>query len=318
MKERERQVEEAKKLFKDCEYKEALVIYDELFADKSLKNSKDDWKEYMVCLRERLRYHDSIKIAESILEKYKNDEDALLNLCICNGKQQRHREAIDFYEQILKEIPEYKKNIGYYAYLNDRVGDVERAEQKYQESFLYEPDNIWNISHYAMLLQKIGKNEKAITIYEKAIKETPKDTWLIKKFLILYGEINGKEKVYDYYKKLIEQDQKNYNLYINFAEYALSNQDINTAKKILSLIKIENVPLVLQIILGFYHCFIYIIKENNSCFSEGIKVMQSKREQYNAYIHRDFSALEDYTSKYFNNVQKIRFKELLGILEERG
>ncbi len=292
------------------------MLYDELVKVQNVKLTEEELRNYMICLQKRLRYKESIEIAERLIAYNKDNSIELLNLCICYGKQGDYKKAIKYYERILKNNPRFDEQLGYYAYLLSQDNRLEESKKLYNIAINNEPDNAWYISHYALLLEQIGENYEAAEYLEKAISIKPNDTWIIKKFVFLYGKINGYKKAYEYYLNLIENNKENFNLFLNYAEYAIINNDVEYAKKILLKVKVDRMPCVLQMVTYFYLCFIALYDENKDNFETYKKLLYMKRVNYNAYIHRDFLLLNKFSKEKLSEENNVLYKQILKILEE--
>lgn len=309
---------QAKQLCRNGEFRESLKLYDNFMKNKKIELTDDELECYMVCLRERLRYKESIELSRKLLKIKENPEDELLNLCICYGKQGEYKKAIRYYEEILKMDKEFENQLGYYAYLLFQNNRLEEAKEVYKIALKNEPDNSWYVSHYALLLEKMGDNLEAIKYLRKAMRLEPQNTWLIKTFVFLYGKVEGKEKAYKYYERMINNYKRNYNLYINYAEYAIVNHNVEYAKTILKKIEVEKMPNVLQIIYHIYGCFIALYGENEEEFEVNKWAFLEKRKEYNAYIHRDFTLLNKFAEEQFTEKSQEQYQQILENLKEGG
>lgn len=294
-----------------------MEIYDELVKNKKVQLTEDELKFYMICLRERLRYRESIELSEKLLKMHSNNSVELLNLCICYGKQGEYKRAIEYYEEILKNDSAFEEQLGYYAYLLYQNNKLEESKKVYEIAIKKEPNNSWYISHYALLLEKLGQYSEAIKYFKKAMDLDQNNTWLIKTFIFLYGKLEGTKKAYKYYLDLIKNNKDNFNLYINYAEYAILNNDIDYAKNILEKIEVEKMSIALQVIYYIYSCFIDLYNDQKDDFEINKVLFLQKRQQYNGYIHRDFTLLNKFAEEKFTKENNYLYHQILQNLKER-
>ncbi len=298
----EKELLNANKEYEKKNYKEALLIYDNLFykiSDPSIKLIK----KYAICLQKKLRYQESIKLIKLVLEKKPRDTDMHLNHCICLGKQNKHLEALEVYERILKIDDKFRIQIGYYAYLLGRTGNNEKAEYYYKLALEYEPENLWYISHYAFFLQRLKRYSEAEMYYKKAIENDSENTWLIKRYAFFLYETSGKDSAYLYYDELIKKDPLNYSYYINAAELALIVDDEDIAFKFLCNAHELHKPLVIEVVSLFYLGVYFICKKEYEKLDDLIKQLSILRKENTSYIDRDLTDLDTYINDNFDHSQ---------------
>ncbi len=309
----EKELKEADEFISAKKYKDALLIYDGI-VNKISNPPADLMKKYAICLQERLRYSESLKITDDLLNKNPDDTDMLLNRCICLGKQDKHKEAISQYEKILEIDKNYLKQIGYYAYLLERTDSSEKAEYYYKLAIEYEPDNLWYISHFAFFLQKLKRYSEAEVYYNEAIKRDSENTWLIKRYVIFISLMKGKEAAYLYYDNLIKGEPTNCNYYINLSELAIINDDRKKALELLDKADGFEKPLVMELILLFYRGVYFASEEDYESLDNTIEKIGILRPKYLSYIHRDFTDLNRYINTRFNDRQLIAYKRIMNSL----
>jgi|GEM_PF-2903810 len=306
----EQQIQKAHKLYTDENYKEALSIYDNIFS-KITNPSLELVKKYAVCLQERLRYMESMKLTLELLEQKPDDTSMLLNYCICLGKQNRHKEALQQYEKILSIDSKFINQLGYYAYLLERTGNNEKADYYYKKALAHEPQNLWYTSHYAFFLQKNKRYKDSEFYYKKAIESDTNNTWLVKRYAFFIAEMRGKEFAYSYYDDLIKKDPHNYNYFINMVELALIFQDEDKAFEYLDKADKLEKPLVMDIILLFYKGTYFVFKKDYEKVKTILGDMSLLRKEYKSYIHRDLTDLNNFIEKNLNSNQRYEYSNIL-------
>lgn len=300
----------AQNLLNSGNYKEALSIYDRcypIFLEKFMEVKR----EYAICLQERLRYFESIKLTEELLNNNPNDTEMLLNYCICLGKQNKFLEAIEFYKKILSIDKNFKKQQGYYAYLLERTNQIEDAKMVYKLAVDNEPNNVWYLSHYAFFLQKIKEYEQADKYFREALDRDGKNTWLLKRYSYFLIEAKGKEEGTKYYENILKEEKENYNHYINMAEIYLISKDFNKIKKLLEEAETIEKPIVMQIVLLFYWGVYHISQEEYEEYNKKMEKMVDLKKKYKSYIHRDFIDLNTFVECNLNDKQKKSYADIL-------
>jgi tetratricopeptide (TPR) repeat protein len=128
---------------------------------------------------------------------------------------------------------------------------------------------------------------------------------------MLKQEVDGKDAAYRYYEDLLPQYPGNTNLYINYAELTILNNDPDKALELLKRAETIEKVLVMEIIYSFYIGFCCLIKEDYSQVEKYIEVISEKVKSYKSYIHRDFTDIEAHVEGAFNSRQKSLYKKLL-------
>lgn len=302
----------AHKEYMNKNFKNALLIYDDLFTKTSCMNA-NFFKEYAICLKMDLRYEKSKEIADQILLENPKDTELLLNNCICLGKLNNHDEAIKYYEEILKIDATYNIELGYYAYLLERTGKDDMADHYYKVAIELEPENNWYISHYAYFLQKLKRYCEAATYYKRGIDNDFSNSWLLKRYAYFLYETKGKESAYCYYRELIEKNNSNSNYYINAAELAIVYDDQAAAFSFLSKSNLFNKPMDTRILGLFYWGVYYICMMDYEAVDKIADQIYLLRQMHFDFIHRDFSDLNLYIKNNCNRIQKERYHVIFEI-----
>jgi tetratricopeptide (TPR) repeat protein len=208
------------------EYKSLIEKADDLFKNKKLSDSKEQYKKASALSYGEQYPINQVYIIDSMLTKMysdnKGDYDKINSKADIAFKEKKYEDAIGYYEGALKLLPDEQYPQKQIAAINNTIATEKKKKEDEQKAL----DDKFNGLIKKAEDYKIAKDfANAIAMYKQALQIKPDDlpTLDLKK--------DAEKKLTDLaIEKLRKQKEKNYTDTISLADKALENKEYNLAK----------------------------------------------------------------------------------------